>query len=392
MKAFSLSAEQVTAICAALIVDELGVQFARDIDLATGAEWNADTPLFDGGACLSEEEMKAVAARIARFFSHPELAVGIEMQTASAKIGELAKLAHGAISAALLGFSFAPAGGGEEAVHSADQVFADAAAVANLLYGRRRVISLIAPHSLIGFALTVLAPSLLSAPSLDARGMAPGELSRALAFGDAVVATPSLWRYLVTQDVSPPDNAMAVMFGEPLTVELSSAIRKSGFGAQREVYGSTETGLIAWRDSPSDAFTLFDHWRRTDATIARAAPLGAESEIEPMDVFQWESDRRFRLGGRRDGAVQIGAVNVFPERIAALIADHPAIECCTIKASRHANGGDRLVAEITLKNGAVSETLARSIDQWCRTKLRPQERPRVYNYIGAASAKPARRA
>jgi hypothetical protein len=49
--------------------------------------------------------------------------------------------------------------------------------------------------------------------------------------------------------------------------------------------------------------------------------------------------------------------------------------------SRHAGGADRLVATIALKRaGLPPESVARSIDSWCRQKLRAYERPRVYNF------------
>src|SRR5690606_14313432 len=107
-----------------------------------------------------------------------------------------------------------------------------------------------------------------------ARKMTPDELNAALSFGDALIATPSLWRYILAQDIFAPDNAMAVSFGEPMTVELSAKIRKAGFGAQREIYGSTEHGLIGWRDSPSEPFALFDQWARRGEDLRRATPSG----------------------------------------------------------------------------------------------------------------------
>ncbi|HPE32290.1 MAG TPA: hypothetical protein PLV61_13955, partial [Parvularculaceae bacterium] len=92
-------------------------------------------------------------------------------------------------------------------------------------------------------------------------------------------------------------------------------------------------------------------------------------------------ERSFKLAGRRDGAVQIGAVNVFPSRIAATIRGHRAVEDCKIRVARHAGGVARLVARIKLNPEiAPSELTARDIDSWCRTHLRPQERPRIYNF------------
>ncbi|NWG93314.1 MAG: hypothetical protein HXY21_12550 [Parvularculaceae bacterium] len=377
MKAFSLTTDQIASIAAALAVDELAVRFDRHVDTLKAATWSAQTPLFDGGADLSLEEAAACRARIFRFFG------GEAPPAAGAKsFGDWAAEVAARISGRLAAFSFHAAGdSASEVEHDADMIFADAASAANLLYGRRRILSLVAPHGLIGFILSILTPNLLEAPVIDVRKTTPDELKKFLAFGDALVATPSLWRYIIAQGVFAPDNSMAVYFGEPMTPELSAEIRKAGFGAQREIYGSTEDGLIGWRDSPSDPFALFDQWRRVGDGVVRICPSGRAIEKTPMDILVWEGERRFRLGGRRDGAVQIGAVNVFPARIAQKIAEHPEIAECRVAVSRHAGGADRLVATIALKRaGPPPESVARSIDSWCRQKLRAYERPRVYNF------------
>jgi 4-coumarate--CoA ligase (photoactive yellow protein activation family) len=378
VKAFQLTDAQVTAIVAALAVDELGVRFGRHVDTVTRAIWAADTPLFEAGAELSPAEADACRARVRRFFGVTDDRLAL----AGATFGDWGRAVGAAIGARLTQFAFAVSGDdGREIAHAADAIFADAAAAANLLYGRRRIVSLVAPHVVTAFVLTTLTPNLLRVPAVDARALPPEELRKFLAFGDAVVATPSVWRYLIAQRVYAPDNVLAVSFGETLSPEISAEIRKAGFGAQREIYGSTENGVVAWRDEPSDPFALFDQWARSGDRIERILPSGERAARDCVDSLNWEGERRFRLGVRRDGAIQIGAVAVYPARIAEKIAEHPLVDRCAVSVSRHAGGGDRLVATIRLASGGrPSESAARAIDAWCRTKLRPWERPRVYNY------------
>ncbi len=377
MKAYQLSRDQIVSVTAALFVEVLAAEFSRQTSASARSGWGADSPLGDGGLALSAEESAACLARASQFFD----AHGVFGGAAPETLGAAADAVALRISSRLTTFCFAAAGGlGRVFEHPADRVFGDAAALANLLYGRRRILSLVAPHSLIGFSLAVLAPNLLGLPAVDARSFSPDEVQSTFAFGDAVVATPSLWRYLIAQGVRAPDNAMAVTFGEALSPELSAEIRKAGFGAQREIYGSTESGLVGWRDTPSDPFALFEFWRRDGDGLVRIAPSGAEIAVAPMDFLTFEGERRFRLAGRRDGAVQIGGVNAFPDEIATRIMEHADVAACTVTLSRHPGGMDRLIASVTLKKGAVTESVARSIDAWCRSKLRPHERPRVYNF------------
>lgn len=382
MKAFSIAEEQIASVISGLVADELSWRFKRHVDFLTVASWTGATPIGANGLGIAEEDERAACeARIRRFF-------GIEASAFLAQdaetVADWARATSSAIIRRLTSFSFTAAGRDSEtesSTHSADDVYADAAATANLLYGRRRLVSFVSPHSLMGFVATTLTANLQGVPSLDARLIAPDALAGHLAFGDVVVATPTLWRYLMQEGVAAPDNAMAVSFGEPLAPELAADLRKAGFGALRELYGSTETGVLAWRDSPAEPFVLFDHWKRTKTGLVRLRADGAAREVAAMDNIEWAGERLFKLGGRRDGAVQIGAVNVFPERIAAVIAAHRAVASCAVEVMRQKGGVNRLVARIVLHPGlAPTEPAARDLDQWCRAQLRPQERPRIYNF------------
>ncbi len=381
MKAFVIPSAQIAEILGALVTDELGWRFRRYMDTLTIASMSMDTGLGEDGLNLEPAERAACARRAAGFFGvDPAVLLGSEAAT----LEGWAVLLEKEINRKLTSFRFTAAGRDSETqsvVHPADMIFSDAAAASGLIYGRRRLISLVAPHSLMGFVLTVLTPNLQQIERIDARGAPPEALSDLLTFGDAVVATPSLWRYLMAQGASAPDNVMALYFGEAMPADLASAMRKAGFAAQREIYGSTETGLVGWRDSPGDAFRLFDQLSPGEEGVVRTLPSGGETAYNAMDMIQWKTERSFALEGRRDGAVQIGAVNVFPERIAETIATHPQIESCRIKVGRHEGGFDRLIAHIILEKGQnPTEPMARSIDAYCRAKLHPHERPRVFKF------------
>lgn len=385
MKAFAISEDQIALVIGGLVADELSWRFKRHVDFLTVAAWSGVTPIGPGGLGLADaSEREACEGRLRRFFGLDDAAFS---PGAAETVADWARAAEQGVARRMTAFAFTAAGrdsATQSSVHAADDVWADAAAIANLLYGRRRLVSFVSPHSLMGFVATTLTANLQGVPYLDARLVAPDALGARLAFGDVVVATPTLWRYLMREGVAAPDNAMAVSFGEPLSPELAADLRKAGFGALRELYGSTETGVIAWRDSPGEAFVLFDHWSRSKSGLVRRRASGETQEIVAMDKFEWAGERLFKLGGRRDGAVQIGAVNVFPDRIAAAISAHHAVAACTIEVMRQSGGVNRLVARIALKRGhTVGEPLARELDIWCRAHLRPQERPRIYNFEGA---------
>jgi len=379
VKAFSIKGEQIASCIGAACADELNRRFNQYTDFLTIASWSGATPLGADGLLLEGEQREACAARAASLFGFE---ISILSDAASTTIADWALAIEQGLRQECRNFSFVPAGHeSTECSHRADEMFQDAAAAANLLYGRRRLLSLVAPHSLFGFVVTILTPNLQLIESIDARAKTPDVLSQALAFGDVLVATPTLWRYMMREGLTAPDNSMAVSFGEPMTSGLAAEMRKAGFGALRELYGSTETGVIGWRDSPSEPFLLFDHWKNIDGELRRMSFSGGCRGIQVMDVIQWEGAKRFRLGGRRDGAVQIGAVNVFPGQIAKTIRAHPLVHECLVRAGKQAGGVNRLVAHIVLdKLAQPNDRAARDIDAWCRANLRRQERPRIYNF------------
>lgn len=381
MKSFRISKDQISRITAALIADELARRHQRYTESLVHSGWHAETRLGRGGIAMSAEQLRDCAARAAEFFGHDRGALSpADGSVIGDWAADLERMAHDELTS----FTFYPhTQTGEAATrHAADDMFQDGAAVASILSGRRRTVSMVPPHTLLGLVSVVLAPNLQGIPVVDARTMTPDELSEFMAFGDLVVATPTLWRYLAATLPEIPGNVVALSYGERLTPDLAQKLRQRGLGALRELYGSTETGVVAWRDSQTEPFILFDHWDRDGEAIMRHRPDGRVQRLIPMDEVEWEGKRAFRLGDRRDGAVQIGAVNVFPARIAEIIAQQPGVVKCEVRLSRRPGALDRLIADITLAPGLEpDQDLAWTIDEWCRARLRPAERPRIYHFI-----------
>ena len=381
MKSFAITEDQIARVIGAVFADELSRQFNRHFDFLTIASWTGDTKLGEGGLDLKRDEQTVCLSRAASLFGLDRTFFD---NRSMIDIRAMAKAINAAINDRLDAFVFKSAARDDDDAlcrHRADEIFQDAAAAANILYGRRRLLSFVAPHSLLGFELTILTPNLQGVESIDARGAAPEQLSAMLSYGDVLVATPTLWRYMMREKLTSPDNTMAVSFGEAMAPDLAAEMRKAGFGVMRELYGSTESGLMGWRDAPTEPFLLFDHWRREDAQLIRRAPDGGERAAPAMDFLEWAGERAFRLAGRRDGAVQIGAVNVQPSDVARQLGRHPAVDECAVNVSRSGDGVTRLVAHIALKSDRTpDEKTARDIDAWCRTRLRQQERPRIYQF------------
>ena len=380
MKAFTLSIDQISRVVGAACADELSRRFGRHFDFLTIAGWTGETTFGSDGLSLNDEEKAACAERCASFFDlDPSQLGGPDTE----KISDWSNTLKSALEEKLTAFTFKSAARDDtESLcrHSADSIYQDAGAVSNILFGRRRLLSFVAPHSLIGFALTILMPNLQGIESVDVRGMTPEQLTHTLSYGDVLIATPTLWQYIMRENLKAPDNTMAVSFGEPMTPALTAQMRQAGFAALRELYGSTENGLIGWRDAPTEDFVLFDHWRVEGDQLLRVLPSTMTSPVEAMDFMEWTGPRSFQLAGRRDGAIQIGAVNVSPDDVAKRLSKHEMIADCMMSVGAR-EGAKQLIAHIVLKKGILpDERTAREIDVWCKQTLRQQERPRIYHF------------
>lgn len=384
MKSFSYTDEQMCRIVYALITEEVNWRYGRHLDFHSIAEHGYDTSLADGGLLLSDEQIKTSLQRSYWFFGHDIDNVDHTIR-AKYTVRNIASFLASKIRSKLTTFNFLPAGSEslqDGCVHFASDIYIDACALTQLIYGRQRIVSYVSPHSLMGFIITILVANLEGIESVDFRAMTPETISNSLLYGDAIVATPTQWRYLVSEGVTAPDNAMAVTFGEVLPTDLAMEMRKAGFGAHRELYGTTENGLIGWRDSSREPFVLFDFWRRDKEDLLRRKSNGEWLPNKPMDILEFDSTEKFSLAGRRDGAVQVGAINVFPKKVAEIVKQHHSVADCNIEIIGSGTEGRKVVAQINLSsNNQPSEKIARDIDGWCRIHLRPFERPRIYNFV-----------
>ena len=387
MDRFVLGATQIERAVIAAVADELSNTYKKPLDILTTSQWTADTPLGHGGLDLTTNELEGCARRAAGLFGanvedlHPQT---------SDRFSDWRDRLTELTSKQLDHFSFVTVAGDgslKACHHPADEVFQDAVAAASMLSGRRRFISLVSTHNIFGFELSVLLATLQGSPSIGARAAAPADLQSMLGFGDVLIATPTLWRYLANTLTRIPDNVMGVTFGEPMTSDLVEKLEGIGLGALRELYGATETGLIGWRDAPGDPFRLVDHWKHppdaegSGSALIRVRPDGKERRVEAMDRLIWHGDRAFRLSGRRDKAIQVGGVNVFPDRIGEIFEMHPLIEECLVRVGRQREGMNRLIAHLVPIRGVEpDDALMRDIDRWCRSHLRAAERPRIYSF------------
>lgn len=254
-----------------------------------------------------------------------------------------------------------------------------------LFAGRRRIVSLVPSHHIYGFLFTVLLPRRLGLGAdevLDLRGHAPSAIAGQLREGDLVVGFPDAWRAFPQRAGGLPPDVVGVSSTAPCPDEVAQGAVAAGLARLVQVYGSSETAGVGWRDLPQDDYTLFPYWSQgaIPDRLERSLPDGTRQDYPLQDRLAWSSPDRFRPGGRIDLAVQVGGVNVFPAYVADVLKLHPGVQDASVRLMRP-DEGQRLKAFVVLREAA--EVDAGVLQAWLAQRLSAPECPAAYT-VGAS--------
>lgn len=269
--------------------------------------------------------------------------------------------------------------------HAVRDLDEEAGTLAGVFAGTRRVLHAVPAHHIYGFLFTVLLPQrlgLVEDAVIDVRGHSPAMLAGTVRDGDLIVGHPAFWQAVARAVPALPAGARGVTSTAPCPDEVSEAIGRTGLGALVHVYGASETAGIGWRASHREPYELFPYWRVDEAapyTLRRdrADPTGAGPVLFPLpDTLEWLSPRRFRVRARRDGAVQVGGINVFPAHVAEVIRQHAQVADVAVRLMRPEEGG-RLKAFIVPAPGTDARALEVQLRPWLAERLTAPERPQA---------------
>jgi len=148
-----------------------------------------------------------------------------------------------------------------------------------------------------------------------------------------VVSTPaqlSRWPDLPGFAALAPAPRAFFSSGGPLAANTASQYAASFGAAPLEVYGSTETGGIAWRrQNESDAWRAMSGilvQRAEDGALTVRSPhLGHDNWHRTDDEAVFDSDGRFRLRGRLDRVIKLDGKRLSLAELETRLAVHPFV-------------------------------------------------------------------
>ncbi len=188
-----------------------------------------------------------------------------------------------------------------------------AAATAQAIFpasSRATVVTTVPPQHMYGFETTMLMPLLGHCALQCARPLFPEDVRQTLALTPAprlLITTPVHLRTFVEFSGDMPPVAGIVCATAPLAPQLALKSERKFNAPLTEVFGSTETGVIATRrtvnDDPWKLIELFDVEPSNDGTRVRARHFPGDVLLQ--DVVERADHRYFRLMGRNSDLINI---------------------------------------------------------------------------------------
>jgi acyl-coenzyme A synthetase/AMP-(fatty) acid ligase len=182
--------------------------------------------------------------------------------------------------------------------------------------------------------------------------------------------------------------------GGPLDAPSAARYRESFGAAPYEVFGSTETGGVAWRSR--DGSTLEDAWTPFpgigialghDGALRLDSPYLAERDFRMDDAAELLPDGRFLLRGRLDRVVKVEGKRLSLPQLEQLLGKHAWVSAaCAV-----ALPGPQRVGVVVVPSAAGAAALRSDGERAVREALRahlsqalePSVLPRSYRFIEA---------
>lgn len=258
--------------------------------------------------------------------------------------------------------------------------------LATIFHGTRRILTAVPSHHIYGFLFTVLLPRALGISKDDVpdlRWSSPALLAGRARDGDLIVGHPDFWRMVTRAAPALPTTARGVTSSAPCPDAVSASIPATGLGDLYHVYGSSETAGIGWRTSYLHPYQLFTYWQ-PDASgpdrLLRHEPGGVTRSVTVPDHLEWIDARQFRVGARRDDAVQVGGINVYPALVRDLLRQHPQVKDAAVRLMRP-DEGTRLKAFI-VPGSDITDLAAfeSALREWIAATMPAPQRPQALQF------------
>lgn len=240
------------------------------------------------------------------------------------------------------------------------------------------LVATVPPQHMYGMEMSVLLPLLGPVTVHSARPFFPDDIVRAL--GDAaapplLVTSPVHLRTLLQSGVALPPLAGIVCSTAPLPPELARAAEAHYRCEVRELFGSTETCVIARRRTAAEtAWTPLPGVRlspQPDGTAVHAAHLARPVVL--ADLVELHPDGRFTLRGRHADLLEIAGKRASLGDLTRLLLALPGVvDGVVLQLDGDDDGGVRRIAALAVAPGLDEASILQALRGQCDPVFLPR--------------------
>jgi len=229
------------------------------------------------------------------------------------------------------------------------------------------IVGTVPPHHMYGIEFTVLLPLFENMSIHAARPLFPADVADVLSQPQrprVLVSTPLHLRALADSGVDFPEIDLIVSATAPLDEELASHVETRLRAPLLEVFGSTETGVIATRRTAQQ-----DEWRLypgvtldpgSDSTRVAAAWFDQPQRLQ--DVLELRGPERFVLRGRNSDLVEVAGKRASLADITRRLCAVPGVEdAVAFQPEPAASGVASRVAAVVVSRGVGARQIAAAL-------------------------------
>ncbi|AVJ56227.1 hypothetical protein C5610_07815 [Idiomarina sp. OT37-5b] len=389
----NLSRSSIIAIIGALAADELAALRRTDAQLWKGRQWQADSVITtsrhakgtDNELLVDSFEWMSIASRVVDFFHIHSSGLEDYLLRVS-RLGEWADVVMASREHGSKDITFCSSGSTakpQKYQHRWRELEREVAFFSDYLNGTsipfERVVSAVPPHHIYGFIFSVLLAEALELPVLRGLAAFSAVQGQRLQDGDLLIGFPHWYQQLAKRPLNFPRQAMAVCSTGPVAAEVLQQLLSRGLHSVLEVYGSSETSGLGFRTLPGGWYELLPRWQRQD--LAHVADIETAQVMALPDRLEWQDERHFKPLARRDKAVQVNGYNVYPTRIAQLIATHPTIADARVRplAAEQGGGLTALLIPSAAATSLSAEDVIEPLRHWLAQQVTDAEMPRRFH-------------
>ncbi len=262
--------------------------------------------------------------------------------------------------------------------HTQDNIKEEVNAVLPLFKDIKRIVCLVPSFHSYGFIFGVQLSKKLNIELIKMPPIPTIDWNNFLQDNDLLVTFPMFLNQLRKLEIKFTKKIVILTSTAPCPDNIIEYFYKNGTHKLIEIYGASEAGAIGYRTKADLGFTLLPHWQANiqNNNIMSVKRKNSIMEIELPDNIKILDDNTFRPIGRKDNAVQVAGINVFPNKVKETLKTFCNVKDVAVRLARQEEG-DFLKAYIVLKDNSVDkDVFVKKLKDFMKKNLTVHEIPK----------------